>query len=101
MSREIKETYAWLTWRINRPEGAPYPRGERFATPARFEQQGDDWAAEAWSLVVEAVGPVLTDSTQPVRVRFLIDDAPQEWLSSGSKFELYEGRLLLAEGVVE
>ena len=100
-SLEIKEVHARLTWHINRPEGVPYPRGERFATPARFERQGDDWTANAWSLVVRAAGPVLPDATQSVRVRFLMDDAPQEWLSSGNRFELYEGRLLLAEGVVE
>ncbi len=94
MSREIKETHARLTWCINRPEGVPYPRGERFVTPARFERQGDDWTANAWSLVVQAAGPVLPDATQPVRVRFLMDEAPQEWLSSGSKFELYEGEAL-------
>lgn len=98
---EIKEVRARLTWRIRRMEGVPYPRGERFATPARFERQGDDWTANAWSLVVQASEPVLPDATQPVRVRFLMDDAPQEWLSSGSRFELYEGRLLLAEGLVE
>jgi hypothetical protein len=98
---EINEVHARLTWRINRPAGVSYPRGEQFATPARFERQGDDWTADAWSLVVRAAGPVLPDATQPVRVRFLMDDAPQEWLSSGSRFELYEGRLLLAEGVVE
>jgi hypothetical protein len=98
---EIKEVQARLTWRIHRPAGVPYPRGEHFATPVRFDRQGDDWTANAWSLVVQAAGPVLADATQPVRVRFLMDDAPQEWLTSGSRFELYEGRLLLAEGVVE
>lgn len=95
------EVRARLTWRIKRSEGVPYPRGEQFATPARFERQGDDWTTDAWSLVVRAVGPVLPDATQPVSVRFLMDDAPQDWLASGSRFELYEGRLLLAEGVVE
>jgi hypothetical protein len=98
---KVNEVRARLTWRIKRPEGLPYPRGEQFATPARFERYGDDWTVDAWSLVMRAAGPVLQDATQPVRVRFLMDDAPQEWLSSGSTFELYEGRLSLAEGVVE
>jgi hypothetical protein len=98
---KINEVRARLTWRIKRTEGVPYPRGEQFVTPARFERQADDWTADAWSLVVRAAGPLLQDATQPVVIRFLMDCAPQEWLSSGSKFELYEGRLLLAEGVVE
>ncbi len=92
---------ARLVWRIDRPEGVLYPRGERFATPARFEEQGADWTANAWSLVVVAQGPVQPDASQSVSVRFLMTDAPQEWLSSGCRFQLYEGHLLLADGVVE
>lgn len=97
----MEATNARLVWRVERSEGVPYPRGQKFAVPARFAQQGDDWTTNAWSLVVEAAGPVQSDATQAVKVRFLMDDAPQEWLSHGSTFELYEGRLLLAEGVIE
>lgn len=100
MTKEIKEMNARLTWCISCPTGGAYPRGKVFATPARFEQQGDDWMANAWSLIVKAQGVVQPDGTQLVRVRFLMDDAPQEWLTPGRGFELYEGRLLLAEGVV-
>jgi len=95
------EVNARLTWRIRRQAGIPYPRGEQFATPARFDHQGDDWASDAWSVVVRASAPVASDSSQPVRVRFLMDNAPHDWLVSGRKFELYEGRLVLAEGVIE
>ncbi len=51
---------------------------------------------------MSASRPVATDSTQDVRVRFLMEEAPHEWLLvSGRRFELYEGRLLLAEGVID
>lgn len=98
MTREVA---AQLKWHIRRPSGTEYPRGKRFATPARFEHQGDDWSDNAWSVVVSAADPVADDSTQSVRVRFLMEEAPHDWLVSGRKFELYEGRLLLAEGVIE
>jgi hypothetical protein len=95
------EVAARLKWHVRRPAGIGYPRGERFATPARFEHQGDDWSNDAWSVVVSSAEPVAADSTQSVRVRFLMEDAPHDWLISGRRFELYEGRLLLAEGVIE
>lgn len=98
MSPEVE---ARLEWRIRRPSGIENPRGERFATPARFEQQGEDWDKNAWNVVVTSSEPVASDSTQRVRVRFLMDEAPHDWLMSGARFELYEGSLLLAEGVID
>lgn len=92
---------ARLRWCVRCPEGTEFPRGTRFATPARFEHQGEDWTQDAWSVVIESTKPVEPDSTQSVSIRFLMDNAPHDWLVSGKKFELYEGRLLLAEGVVE
>ncbi len=92
---------ARLTWRINVPESAPYPRGKSFSAPARFLSHYEHWPSEAWSLVVQAATPVESDGTQLVRVRFFVDEAPHHWLTRGSKFELYEGLLMLADGVVE
>jgi hypothetical protein len=57
--------------------------------------------SDAWSVVVTASQPVGSDSSQSVAIRFLMDDAPHNWLVPGRRFELYEGRLLLAEGLVE
>jgi hypothetical protein len=95
------EVSARLQWCINFPFGTSFPRGERFATPARFDHQGDDWTDDAWSLVVSAKMPVQDGFEQAVKVRFLMDEAPQSWLVPGKKFELYEGELLLAKGVIE
>ena len=98
MKREVKVR---LTWRGIRPARLGYPRGKEFAMPARFEHQGDDWTKNAWSVVVLASTPVAPDSTQDVRVRFLMDNAPHEWLLSGRRFELHEGPLVVAEGTIE
>lgn len=77
------------------------PRGQRFVVPAKFDHQGDDWTSNAWSLVVESDKAVSADGSQVVNVGFLMPEGPQQWLSSGRRFSLFEGRLLLAEGVVE
>lgn len=94
------EVRARLKWCIPLA-GIGYPRGKQFATPARFDHQRDDWTNDAWSVVVSAADPVTTRSMQDVRIRFLMNEAPDHWLVPGKRFELYEGRLLLAEGVVE
>lgn len=95
-----REVAAHLTWCVAHGKTVEYPRGKSFATPARFEHQGKAWTNDAWSLVVSASEPVAPDSTQRVLVRFLMDDAPENWLVPGKKFQLYEGQLLLAEGVI-
>ena len=56
---------------------------------------------DAWSVVVSASSSVTADATQDVRVRFLMDNGPDAWLTTGRQFSLFEGRLLLAEGVIE
>ncbi len=101
MAGSILQVNARLTWRVELPQNMPYPKGKRFATPARFLSHDEHWPQSAWSLIVEAESPVVEDRTQRVRVWFFVEDAPHHWLSHGSKFELYEGRLLLADGIVE
>jgi hypothetical protein len=72
----------------------------RFAVPARFDHQGEDWKNNAWSLVIQSEAPARSDGTQPVRVWFLVPDAPHEWLVPGRGFVLYEGSVQIAEGTV-
>ena len=98
MKREVR---ARLKWRVPIPPRSESPRGARFVVPARFEQQGDDWIRNAWSLVVETMSPPDPSGTQAVQIRFLMEDAPIEWLAPGGKFSLFEGTLWLADGVVE
>ncbi len=92
---------ARLRWKVPLPPGGLSPRGRRFVVPVRFEEQGDDWTKDAWSLAVEIKSPPERDGTQAAVVHFLMDEAPSEWLSLGRRFSLFEGSLWLADGTVE
>jgi hypothetical protein len=89
-----------LHWLVTGPS-THSPRGQRFSLPARFDHQGDDWTSDAWSLVVDVEGVPDTQGHQLGTVRFLMPDAPHEWLSEGKRFIFFEGRLALAEGEIK
>ena len=97
MNRTVKILLRWL---VSAPPGQS-PRGRRFSRPARFENQGDDWTQNAWSLVINSEGVPDAKGEQSATAKFLVADAPHDWLSAGKRFTLYEGKLALAEGVVE
>ena len=78
------------------------PTGEGpspYVTIVRFDGDAEDSTSTAWSLVVEKI-----EAIDPYRwiadVRYLVDDAPQDFLAAGCRFELYEGRKLVATGTV-
>jgi hypothetical protein len=98
---EMKAVSVRLDWRIPVLEGQLFPRGRRFVVPARLERQGSNWTEDAWSLTIECTGPVTDAAEQRAEVSFLMPDAPHEWLTQGSRFALFEGGLLLADGIVE
>lgn len=90
---------ARLKWLKLAPDGsAPCPC--RFAVPAKFDHQGDDWRSNSWSLVVEHDRATDARAPQEVEVHFLADGAPDDWLVQGRKFTLYDGAELLAEGEI-
>jgi hypothetical protein len=86
-----------LRWFTTPPTRVP----ATFATPARFEHQGDDWRDNAWSLVIETQEAPDADSQQEAVARFALPNAPHSWLSPGRRFTLFEGDAPMAEGVVE
>ena len=88
-----------LHW-LNHPADRS-PLGQHFSRPARFDHQGDDWANDAWSLVVDVKGNPNIQGDQDGTVRFLTSAAPQEWLAVGKKFTLFEGRTPVAKGEVK
>lgn len=96
----IQKVKARLKWQIPTAMGVLSPRGRQFTVPARFDQQGDDWTNNAWSLVVEPIAESDTQGVQQVLVRFLMPDAPFEWLVRGHRFTLHEGRMVIAEGEI-
>lgn len=97
MNRTVKIMLRWL---VSAPTGQS-PRGQSFSRPARFENQGDDWTQNAWSLVITTEGVPDAKGQQSATAKFLVADGPHDWLSVGKRFTLYEGKLALAEGVVE
>lgn len=96
MMHTAKVRLHWLTSGLSNHS----PRGQRFSLPARFDHQGEDWTHDAWSLVVEVEGVPDAEGYQVGAARFLVPDAPDDWLSEGKRFTLFEGRLALAEGEV-
>lgn len=91
---------ARLKWLIPTGKNSISPRGARFSTVARFEQQGDNWTEDAWSLTVQPLAWPDDHGEQDVLVQFLSPNAPQDFLSKGSKFELHEGAKIIAAGLV-
>jgi hypothetical protein len=71
----------------------------RYAAPARFESDPNE-SLGAWSLrIVEARelrGPEVIEA----RVAFVMPDAPVQLLVEGERFELLEGKRVVAKGVV-
>lgn len=88
-----------LHWLVNTPAGHS-PRGQRFARPARFEHQAEDWINNAWSLAIQTDGIPDQSRQQEATVRFLAPDAPHDWLIIGARFTLYEN-VPIAEGIVK
>jgi hypothetical protein len=76
------------------------PAGHTYSTLARFDLQGDRWAEDAWSLVVDFLEQPDDTLTHLAKVRFLADGAPSGLLIEGSKCELLEGYKVVARGVI-
>jgi hypothetical protein len=70
-----------------------------YAAPARFES---DAAQEQgpWSLRIAEASELRGGEAVEVRVTFVMPDAPHDLLREGERFELLEGRKVVAKGVV-
>lgn len=67
------------------------PLGPTYSTAARFDRLRERWPSEGWSIVAELVGPMDERRCVEARVRLLNPDGPEELLSPGSQFDLFEG----------
>jgi len=76
------------------------PLGPRYSTVARFDKEAEKWPHEAWSVVAEFKEELDRSSGILAELRFLVKEAPSHLLEPGSKFELYEGRRVVARGEV-
>jgi hypothetical protein len=79
------------------------PPGPSYSTVAKFETQTtEEWRKQAWSIVVDLDGTPDETWTQTARISFLADEteAPVNWLSPRTAFELFEGLSKVADGIV-
>jgi hypothetical protein len=75
MTLEVPVTITWLEERSERPS--------IWSTPARFDHQSETWPAdcESWSVVIRSADhPLGVDNPQNGYARFLVEEAPHEWL---------------------
>jgi hypothetical protein len=77
------------------------PEGKKYITVAKFPED-KNWPHEAWSMVLEfEIIPKKQGNPSKAMAHFLFNEAPQERLIGGNKFELYEGADLVAKVEVE
>src|SRR5262249_16698388 len=80
---------------------APPEGGATYSTLARFSHESEEqWRREAWSLKLHLLEPADSNGLQRARLQFLPEARPTECLKPGARFELYEGRRRVAEGVI-
>jgi hypothetical protein len=77
--------------------------GIRYCIPARFEDEADKRPPEAWSLFIELLEPP-NESLETIATVWLLvgddPDAPNYLLHSESRFELFDGNVIVARGQV-
>jgi hypothetical protein len=76
-----------------------FPPGPTYSSVVRFDED-KDWPTKPWSLCVEFIRSYASGKYVYARVKFLLPDAPHELLHEGSRFQLYEGRKLVATGLI-
>jgi hypothetical protein len=92
----MKKIDVLVTWFASKVENLP--KGNRYITVAKFEEDRDTWEKEAWSIILEFIQPPINQGNPSKGMaRFLVEDAPTDRLITGKKFEMYEGREKVAE----
>ncbi|HET6249220.1 MAG TPA: hypothetical protein VFE47_16110 [Tepidisphaeraceae bacterium] len=95
-----KKQRAIISWVPTESGGRRSPFvGPKYSTLARFEEDRQ-LAMGAWSLVVEFIHVFQNPRHVLAEVQFLSDEAPDQLLHDGSRFELLEGNKCTAKGIV-
>ncbi|WP_068089096.1 hypothetical protein [Polycladidibacter stylochi] len=76
------------------------PISGKYITPAHFLNPDDKWPDEAWSVVLEFHKQEGAFNYHRGTARFLVQNAPSDWLKSGSIFEMFEGKKKTAKVTV-
>lgn len=83
-----------------RTNSASWSSGQTVTVPARFEGYPYEITDSGWSLVVEVVEHTPDRCSAIANVRFLAEDAPQEYIRPGAHFTLYDGPTKIADGEI-
>ena len=97
MSKTVKALISWVP--ANKGGRRQPPIGPSYKTCVRFDED-PSWPDEAWTLVVDFIRSYGDGQYLYAKVYFLMPDAPDKFLHAGSRFQLYEGRRLVATGLV-
>lgn len=89
---------AYIKW-ISKENGGrnPIPIGNRYNPLIVFEGQKEEdgsWSADIY------VEKHIDDCTSIIRLSYLVEEAPFRFLIHGNKFSLFEGRRLVAQGII-
>ncbi len=75
---------------------SPPSCGSTYSSVSRWDEPSGD---ESWSIVADIVEAIGAGEFM-ARIRFLVDEAPQQLLHIGSRFEIFEGATKVAAGEV-
>lgn len=75
------------------------PQGPTFRAVAHFAEDVT-WPDEAWSLAIECREKLHDGAIWLGSIQWVVPAAPQSVLKPDARFELYEGRKLVATGLV-
>jgi len=92
---------ARIRWSSAAERGRPdLPATLRYVGLSRFAEDAADWPNGAWSVELTFDEPPPEQGNSRVSegyVRFLFDEAPQERLARGVRFDLFEGLTQVAQ----
>jgi hypothetical protein len=95
-----EQVTAMISWIAPQKGGrSALPTGPIYSTLVRFDED-KNWPTQAWSARLEFIRSYAAGQYLFARVNFLSSDAPMHLLHEGSRFQLYEGRKLVATGLV-
>jgi hypothetical protein len=93
MKKIVEVLVTWLTIKA-----VALPQGNQYTSVAKFEEDKDTWEQEAWSIVLEFDNtPAKQGNPSRGTAKFLVENGPIERLVIGNRFEMYEGKVIVAE----
>lgn len=96
---KAKVELSWIS--IEKGGKKNIPSGPKYSTVARFEDIKEKWPDEAWSIVLEEISSTEEPRKVNAEMYFLIEEnAPISLFYPGSRFDLFEGRLNVANGII-